>query len=100
MAKAIPDGYHSVTPYLTMSDAAQAIAFYTKALGAKEVVRMPMGGKIGHAEIKIGDSMIMLADEMPQAGNKSPKTVGGCPIGICIYTEDVESLAKRFVDAG
>ncbi|HMI88144.1 MAG TPA: VOC family protein [Polyangiaceae bacterium] len=101
MPKAIPDGYHAVTPYLTFRDAAKAIEFYKQALGAKEVVRMPMpGGKIGHAELKIGDSMVMLADEAPEFGNKSAKTIGGSPIGLCLYTDNVEAVAAKFCKAG
>jgi PhnB protein len=99
MPKAIPDGYHGVTPYLVMSDASRAIDFYKEALGAKELYRMPIpNGKLGHAELAIGDSRIMVADETPEY--KSAKTLGGCPIGLCLYTEDVEALAARFVKAG
>lgn len=101
MTKPIPQGYHSVTPYLVLSDAAKAIQFYTAALGATELYRMPMAnGKIGHAELQIGDSRIMLADEFPEHGASSPKTVGGTPITLCIYTENVDALADRFVKAG
>ena len=78
--KAIPEGYHTVTPYLILNSAGDAIAFYKKALGAEEVMRMEdPGGKIHHAEIKIGDSRIMLADEHPELQALSPKTVGGAP---------------------
>ena len=101
MVKAIPDGYHAVTPYLSCSDAAKAIAFYEKALGAKELYRLPMpDGRIGHAEVQIGDSRVMLADESPSYGNKSPKSLGGSPVALSLYTEDVEALADRFVKAG
>jgi PhnB protein len=101
MAKPIPDGYHAVTPYLAMANAATAISFYEKALGAKELYRLPMpNGRIGHAEILIGNCRIMLADEAPEWGNKSAKTLGGSPIGLCIYTENVESLVDRFLKAG
>src|SRR5258708_25717706 len=81
--KAIPDGYHTVTPYLIINGAAAAIDFYKQAFGAKELFRMPQpDGKIGHAEIKIGDSPIMLADEHPEMGHVSPKTLGGSPVSI------------------
>jgi PhnB protein len=101
MPKAIPDGYHALTPYLALSDAAKAIEFYKAALGATELYRMPMpGGKIAHAELQIGDSRFMVADEMPDWGNKSAKSFGGSPMGICIYTENVDALAERFVKAG
>src|SRR4030095_6467772 len=78
--KPIPDGYHSVTPYLVMDGAAGAIDFYKKAFGATELFRMPYGDKIGHAEIKIGDSPIMLADEQPAMGYVGPKALGGTPV--------------------
>lgn len=97
--KKIPAGYHSVTPYLVVGDAARAIDFYKKAFGATETVRMGApGGKIGHAELKIGDSMIMISDEM--MGNKSPKTIGGSPVSIFLYVEDVDSVFKQAVNAG
>jgi PhnB protein len=99
--KAIPEAYHSVTPYLSIQGAAQAIEFYKKAFGAKERVRMPApGNKIGHAEIQIGDSMIMLADEMPGMGNRSPQTLGGSPVGIVLYVEDVDKVFNQAVSAG
>src|SRR5437016_14159710 len=84
----IPSGFHTVTPYLTVRDAAAAIEFYKKALGAEEIMRMPTpDGKIGHAELKIGDSIIFLADEFPQMGNKSPQTLGGSTGGLYLYVE-------------
>ena len=98
--KPIPDGYHSVTPYLTVKGAARAIEFYAKAFGAKELFRMPApGGTIGHAEIQIGDSRVMLADEN-EMGAKSPQTVGGTPVGLMLYVQDVDATVKRAVDAG
>ena len=101
MINAIPEGFHSVTPYLALRDAAKAIAFYEAALGAKEVYRLPMpDGKIAHAEIQIGNSRIMVSDENPSWGNSSALTLGGSPIGLCIYSDDVDALAKRFVAAG
>ncbi|HEX8824177.1 MAG TPA: VOC family protein [Archangium sp.] len=101
MPKAIPDGYHTLTPYIALRDAAKAIEFYKAALGATELYRLPMpGGKIGHAELQIGDSRLMLSDEMPEWGNKSAKGYGGTPVGLCIYSENVDALAERFVKAG
>jgi PhnB protein len=100
-AKPIPDGYRTVTPYLIVKGAAKALEFYQKALGAEERVRMPgPEGKIMHAEIQIGDSMIMLADEFPQMGAVSPQTLGGTPVGICLYVENVDALFKRAIAAG
>ena len=104
--KPVPEGYHSVTPYLLVKGAAAAIDFYKKALGAKEVFRMPMpDGRIGHAEITIGDSHIMLADEPndpihQQTGQKAPKSLGGTTVGIMLYVEDVDATAKQAVAAG
>jgi PhnB protein len=99
--KPIPDGYHAVTPYMVVHDAAKALDFYKKAFGAEELVRMPgPGGKIMHAEIKIGDSMVMLTDENPQMDAKSAKSIGGSPIGICLYVKDVDAVAKQAVAAG
>lgn len=101
MAKAIPDGYHALTPYLALSDASKAIAFYKEALGATELYRLSMpNGRIAHAELQVGDSRIMVSDEAPEWGNKSPKTIGGSPIALCIYTADVDGAAARFVKAG
>jgi PhnB protein len=99
--KPIPDGYHTVTPYLIVNDAAAALEFYKKAFGATELMRFPgPGGRIMHAEIKIGDSPIMLGDENPQMGYRSAKTMGGSPVGICLYVPDVDKLAKQAVAAG
>jgi PhnB protein len=101
MTKAIPDGYRAVTPYLALTNASKAIEFYKNALGAKEIYRLPMpNGKIGHAELQIGDCRIMLSDESPEFGNKSAKTLGGSAITLCIYTENVDQLGDRFVKAG
>jgi PhnB protein len=100
-AQAVPEGYHSVTPYLAVDDGARAIAFYKAAFGATEVMRMPgPGGKVGHAEIRIGDSRIMLADEYPDMGFRSPKTYGGSPVGLHLYVEDVDDVARQAVAAG
>ena len=100
-AKPIPDGYRTVTPYLIVRGAAAALEFYKKAFGAKERMRLPMpGGRIGHAEIEIGDSVIMLADEFPEMGAKSPQTIGGTPVGICVYVENVDARFKQAIAAG
>jgi PhnB protein len=97
----IPTGFHTATPYLTLNDCARAIDFYKKAFGAQEIMRMDgPGGKIGHAEIKIGDSVIMLADEMPGGGNRSPKSLGGTTAGVFLYFTNVDSVFKQAVDAG
>jgi PhnB protein len=99
--KPIPKGYHSVTPYLTLSDAARALDFYKRAFGAQETVRMDApGGKIMHAEIRIGDSMIMLADEMPGTGARSPQSLGGTTTGILLYVEDADAVFKQAIAAG
>ena len=90
--KPIPEGYHSVTPYLICDGAADAIEYYKKAFGATELFRMDHGGKIGHAELKIGDSPIMLADEYPEMDYRSPKALGGTPVSLMIYVEDVDSV--------
>jgi PhnB protein len=99
--KPIPEGYHSVTPYLAVEDAASALAFYKGAFGATEVMRMPApGGKIGHAEIEIGGSRIMLADEHPEMGFRGPKAYGGSPVGLHLYVDDVDAVARQAVAAG
>ncbi len=98
--KSIPDGYHSVTPYLIIDGAAAAIDYYKTAFGATELFRMEHEGKIGHAEIKIGDSPIMLADEHPELNHVGPKTLGGTPVGIMIYVDDVDTIFKQALAAG
>jgi PhnB protein len=101
MVKPIPDGYHTATPYLIVKGAAQAIDFYKAAFGATELMRMEApGGKIGHAEIKIGDSPIMLADEHPEMGAISPTTLGGATVHMLLYVEDVDTAFPRAVEAG
>lgn len=101
MTKPIPDGYHTATPYLIIRGAADAIAFYQKAFGATELFRFPMpDGKIGHAEIKIGDSPIMLADEFPEMGYKGPQSLGGSPVSLMIYVKDVDTVFNQAVAAG
>lgn len=98
----IPKGFHSVTPSLVVQNAAKAIEFYKKALGAEELMRMPTpDGKIGHAELKIGDSIIFISDEIPNVGvTKSPQTLGGCTGTLNLYVEDVDSVFQRAVNAG
>jgi PhnB protein len=99
--KAIPDGYHSVTPYLIVKGAAAAIDFYKRAFGATELMRMPSpDGRIGHAEIKIGDSAIMLADEHPQMGYRSPQTLGGSAVSMMVYVDRVDDVFKKAVEMG
>jgi PhnB protein len=98
--QAKPDGYHSVTPYLIIDGAEEAIRWYGEALGATEVMRLPMGDKIGHAEIKIGDSHVMLSDEWPDYGKLGPKSRGGATCGLMIYLEDVDAAFDRAVAAG
>jgi PhnB protein len=99
--KAIPDGYPRVTPYLIVDGADAAIKFYTRALGAKERGRMDApGGKVGHAELEIGDGLIMLADEYPEMGQRNPKAIGGSPVMIHVYVEDVDAVFRSAVAAG
>ena len=100
MVKPIPEGYRNVNVILTVDDAAKAIDFYKKAFGATEISRLPMGDKIGHAELQIGDTRIMLNDEFPERDNLGPKVRGGTPVGLIIYTEDVDSAFKKAIDAG
>jgi PhnB protein len=99
--KAIPDGYHSVTPYLIIDGASRALDYYKRVFGATERMRMPgPEGKIGHAEISIGDSMIMLADEHPEMGARAPRTVGGSAVSIMLYVNDVDATVKTAVAEG
>jgi PhnB protein len=99
--KYIPDGYYTATPYLIIKGAAKALDFYKKAFGATELMRMPgPDGKIGHAEIKIGNSPIMLADEVPNMGYKSPQSLGGTPVSIMLYVENVDKTVERAVAEG
>ena len=100
MAKPIPEGYRSVNVILTVDDAAKAIDFYKQAFGATEVSRLPMGDKIGHAELQIGDTRIMLNDEFPERDNLGPAARGGSSVGFVIYTDDVDSAFKQAIDAG
>jgi uncharacterized glyoxalase superfamily protein PhnB len=98
---AIPKGYHSVTPTLVIQGASGAIDWYTKALGANELYRMPgPDGRLMHAEIRIGNSVIMMTDEMPEMGGKGPRALGGTPVSLMIYCEDADALFTRAVSAG
>src|SRR5437016_2758939 len=99
--KPIPEGYHSITPYLVIKGAAAAIDFYKKIFGATEVLRIPQAdGRIGHAELKIGDSFIMLADEFPEMNNVSPKTLGNSPVGLLLYVDDVDTIFNHAIANG
>jgi PhnB protein len=99
--KPIPDGYPQVTPYLCVDGAKAAIEFYSNVLGARERMHMPgPDGKIGHAELELGDSLIMLADEYPEMGIRGPKAVGGTPVTISIYVEDADAVFDAAVAAG
>ncbi|MGH9555127.1 MAG: DUF1761 family protein [Terriglobales bacterium] len=99
--KAVPDGYHSVTPYLVVRGAAKAIDFYQQAFGAKELSRVPgPGGSIVHAEIQIGDSRLMLADENPEQGARSPQSLNGTPVNIFLYVSDMDAVYQQAVKAG
>jgi PhnB protein len=99
--KPIPDGYHSATPYLIVDDAARAIEFYKRAFGASELLRLDgPGGGVMHAEVKIGDSPIMLADEFPDMGYSGPTALGGTPVSIMLYVEDVDARFEHAIKAG
>jgi PhnB protein len=99
--KPIPEGYHTITPYLAVDDAAQAIEYYRTAFGAKERVRMGApDGKIAHAELEIGDSLVMLSDPFPQASTRPPKELGGTSASVFMYVEDVDAVVKQAVNAG
>ena len=101
MVKPIPDDYPRVIPYLSIDGAAKAIEFYMKVFGARERVRMDApGGKIGHAEVEIGDGVVMLADTFPDMGGKSPKQIGGTPVTVMVYVEDVDDCFQRALDNG
>jgi PhnB protein len=99
--KPIPDGYRAVTPYLIVEGAARAIDFYKGVFGAKERMRMDApGGKIGHAELELADSVIMLADQSPEMGARSPQSIGGSPVHIMLYVDDVDATVERALAAG
>ena len=97
---AIPEGYHSVTPYLVVDGATAAIDWYKTALGAQEIMRMPMGDRIGHAEIRIGDSVVMLSDEWPDMNLLGPKARGGVTASLMIYVPDVDAAFARAIQSG
>ncbi len=97
----IPEGYTSVTPALTVRDAARAIEFYTRAFGARELDRMPSpDGRIWHAEIQIGDARLMLADEFPEMGGRAVESLGGTPVSLHLYVQDADTVVQRAIDAG
>jgi PhnB protein len=99
--KPIPDGYHTVTPYLVVKGAAAAIEFYKKAFSAQELFCMAgPEGRVMHAEIQVGDSRVMLSDECPEASTRSPQSLGGSPVGLCLYVKDVDALSKQAIAAG
>ncbi|MEO7674123.1 MAG: VOC family protein [Pyrinomonadaceae bacterium] len=98
--KAIPEGYEGVTPYLICKNAESAIEFYTRAFDAVELFRIGSPGMVGHAEMKIGNAIIMLADEHPEMGAVSPETVGGTPVQLLVYVEDVDAFTGKAVEEG
>jgi PhnB protein len=101
MTNPIPEGYHAITPYLCIKGAAGAIEFYKRALGATETMRMPHpDGRVAHAELKIGTAIIMLADEFPEMGVVSPKTLGGTPVTLHMYVQDVDTLVTKATAEG
>lgn len=100
-AHAIPKGFHSVTPYLTVQDVAQAIDFYKRAFGAEEVMRMDGPyGKVSHGEIKIGDSIVMIAEEGPSGGLRAPQSLGGSTVSVVLYVKDVDPVFEQALSAG
>jgi len=99
--KPIPDGYHTITPYLCIKGAADAIEFYKRAFGATEIMRMAEpNGRVGHAEVRLGDSRVMLADEHPDMDFRSPGAIGGTPVHLHFYVQDVDAVIKQAVAAG
>jgi len=98
--KAIPDGYEGVTPYLICKNAEAAIDFYKRAFGAEEILRMGSPGMVGHAEMRIGKAIFMLADEFPDMGAISPQTIGGTPVSLYVYVEDVDGFTEKAVAEG
>ena len=101
MVKPIPEGYHSVTPYLIVKNSAEAIEWYKTALGATEKMRLPgPDGSLMHAEFQVGDSVVMMAEENPQMGAIAPATLGGSPVSICLYVEDVNAAFPKAIAAG
>jgi PhnB protein len=101
MVKPVPEDYPRVTPYLIVEGASEAIDFYCSVLGAKERMRMPgPGGRVGHAELEVGDSIVMLADESPEMNARGPRSYGGTPVSLHVYVEDSDSTFKRAIEAG
>jgi PhnB protein len=100
MAKPIPDDQPRLAPYIAVSNAEAAIEFYKKIFGAVETLRIPTAGKVGHAELKIGDAVLMLSDEFPDYGVRSPETIGGSPVSLALYVEDVDATVAEAVGAG
>ncbi len=99
--KPIPEGYRTITPYLAIKNAAKALEFYKRAFGATESYKLMMpDGRVGHAEIRLGDSLVMLADEFPEYGGKAPDTLGGSPVSLHLYVEDVDAFVKKALAAG
>jgi PhnB protein len=99
--KPIPEGYHALIPYIEIENAADAIAFYKRAFGAKEKARTDgPGGKVGHAELEIGGSLLMLADPFPQSSIKTPENLGGTTVTLVMYVEDVDAVVEQAIDAG
>ena len=99
--KPVPEGHHTVAPYLAIKDAARALDFYARAFGATETYRLMVpDGRVGHAEIRLGDSLVMLSDEFPEFGGKAPQSLGGSPVSIHLYVEDVDAFVARAVAAG
>ncbi|HKY21646.1 MAG TPA: VOC family protein [Vicinamibacterales bacterium] len=100
-ARHVPEGYATITPYLIVKGASDAIDFYVRAFGAREIMRIPASdGTIGHAELQIGNSRVMLADEHPDQGYRSPQSLGGSGSGLMLYLEDVDRVFTRAVNAG
>jgi PhnB protein len=100
-AKPIPKGHRAVTPYLAIKNASKALEFYKRAFGATEHYKLMMpDGRVGHAEIRLGDSLIMLSDEFPEYGGKAPDTLGGSPVSLHLYVEDVDAFVRNALDAG
>jgi PhnB protein len=100
MTNPIPDGYHTMTPYLIVKGAVRALEFYAKAFGAKELFRMPMGDKVGHAEMQVGNSRFMLGEESLETGAVAPTGKGRTPVALCLYVEDVDAVFKQAIAAG
>jgi PhnB protein len=100
MVKPIPEGYHTIVPYLLVRNAAAALEYYKKAFGATEIMRYDMGGRIGHADMTIGDSHFMLADEHPEMGYVGPEALGGTTFGMTLYVDNVDELFQRAIEAG